>query len=89
MVNNCIYKYTCTCKQVYIGETLRRLDIRVSEHARNTEKSRSPMMIHINECGSVFDRGKFTVVARALEVICRGKNMKQCLLNIIRNLILA
>ena len=67
MVNNCIYKYNCTCGQVYIGETKRRLDIRVDEHGRNTEKSRSPMMNHIIECGSTFDRGRFSVVARGLK----------------------
>ena len=67
IINNCIYKYECTCGQVYIGETKRRLDIRVDEHGRNTEKSRSPMMTHINDCGGIFDRGRFSVIARGLK----------------------
>ena len=66
LVNNCIYKYDCTCGQVYIGETKRRLQIRANEHGRNTVKSRSPMMTHINECGAIFDRGRFSVLAYGL-----------------------
>ena len=66
-VNNCVYKYLCQCGMVYIGETLRRLDIRASEHSRNTEKSRSPMMTHINSCKNEFQKTNFTIVSTGLK----------------------
>ena len=30
--SNLVYKFTCNCDQVYIGETERRLAVRVKEH---------------------------------------------------------
>ena len=71
--NNCVYKYSCGCGLVYIGETLRRLDIRTAEHSRNTQKSRSPMMSHIQECGSKFSALNFSVVAAGLKGISARK----------------
>ena len=41
-----VYKYSCECGQVYIGETKRRLAVRISEHAN----PKSPMMQHIQMC---------------------------------------
>ena len=35
-----VYKYTCSCGQVYIGETKRRLAVRISEHS----KPETPLM---------------------------------------------
>jgi len=58
-----VYKYTCKCGQVYIGETKRRLATRISEHA----SKKSPRMRHINDCeGAEFDRNLFSIVARGL-----------------------
>ena len=39
-----VYKYSCPCGQVYIGETKRRLAVRISEHA----KPKTPLMEHVN-----------------------------------------
>ena len=56
-----VYKYTCTCGQVYIGETKRRLSVRISEHS----KPKSPMMEHITHCeGAQFTDNNFSIVAR-------------------------
>ena len=41
-----VYKYTCACNKVYIGETLRRLAIRVSEH----QSPESPLSEHVQTC---------------------------------------
>jgi len=58
-----VYKYTCKCGQVYVGETKRRLATRISEHSAK----KSPLMRHINECeGTEFDRNLFSIVARGL-----------------------
>ena len=59
-----VYKYTCNCGRVYIGETMRRLDVRASEHGQ--EKSK--MMEHIGESEACqFDKGNFSVVAKRLK----------------------
>ena len=68
--SDCVYKYTCECKQVYIGETLRRLAIRISEHA----KPKSPLMEHILKCeGAQFSETNFSIVARGL----RGRESRK------------
>lgn len=58
-----IYKYSCPCGALYIGETMRRLDIRMKEH----EKKKSSIQEHLKTCGEIFDRGKFSVVASGLK----------------------
>lgn len=58
-----IYKYSCDCGCVYVGETMRRLEIRIKEH----QTKKSSIQLHLNECGSVFDRGKFSVLAKGLK----------------------
>ena len=68
--SDCVYKYSCECGQVYIGETKRRLAVRVSEHA----KPKSPMMEHIQKCEmAVFSYSKFSIVARGL----RGRESRK------------
>ena len=68
--SDCVYKYTCSCGQVYIGETKRRLAVRISEHA----KPKSPMMEHINSCeGAKFTDKNFSLVARGL----RGRESRK------------
>ena len=57
-----VYKYSCQCGKVYIGETMRRLGVRAAEHGKKS----SPMCNHISECGSVFDINNFSIVATGL-----------------------
>ena len=65
-----VYKYTCECTRVYIGETMRRLAVRISEHA----KPNTPMMQHITNCeGSEFDSKNFSIVSRGL----RGRESRK------------
>ena len=65
-----VYKYTCSCGQVYIGETKRRLAVRISEHS----KPKTPLMEHIKSCdGSDFSPTKFSIVARGL----RGRESRK------------
>ena len=65
-----VYKYTCQCGQVYIGETKRRLAVRISEHS----KPKSPMMQHIAHCKSAhFTDSHFSIVARGL----RGRESRK------------
>ena len=65
-----VYKYTCSCGQVYIGETKRRLAVRVAEHA----KPKTPLMEHINGCeGAEFSPTNFSIVARGL----RGRESRK------------
>ena len=65
LANNLVYKYTCSCSQVYIGETQRRLSIRISEHQNRKE---SAIHDHILVCTSsdTVDRDKFSIVAKRL-----------------------
>ena len=65
-----VYKYTCSCGQVYVGETKRRLAVRISEHS----KPKSPMMEHIRSChGAQFNSSYFSIVARGL----RGRESRK------------
>jgi len=65
-----VYKYTCECGRVYIGETMRRLAVRISEHA----KPKTPMMQHISNCeGAKFDYKNFSLVSRGL----RGRESRK------------
>ena len=63
--NNLVYKYTCACSQVYIGETQRRLSIRITEHQTRKE---SAIHDHLSVCTSsdVVERDKFSIVAKRL-----------------------
>ena len=55
LIRNCVYKYTCSCGKVYIGETKRRLIVRINEHAKS-----GAIRDHINESiDCVFDPGVF------------------------------
>ena len=65
-----VYKYTCSCGQVYIGETKRRLAVRIKEHS----KPKTPLMEHITNCpGSTFLSTNFSIVARGL----RGRESRK------------
>ena len=65
-----VYKYSCPCGQVYIGETKRRLAVRISEHA----KPKTPLMEHVTSCPGVEFRDRnFTIVARGL----RGRESRK------------
>ena len=65
-----VYKYTCPCGQVYIGETKRRLAVRIVEHS----KPKTPLMQHIKSCdGSDFSPTNFSIVARGL----RGRESRK------------
>ena len=56
-----VHKYTCDCGQVYIGETKRRLTVRVAEHT----KPKSNVMQHVKICPEAqFSYSKFSIVAR-------------------------
>ena len=35
LIRNCVYKYACPCGKVYIGETKRRLAVRIKEHEKS------------------------------------------------------
>ena len=50
-VNNCVYRIKCsTCDACYIGETGRKLGIRVSEHRNNKHSNPSATInIHANK----------------------------------------
>ena len=62
--NDCVYKYTCgKCNKVYIGETKRRLAVRIEEHGMKSK----PMQKHIEECKAVWEPDKFKIVARGLK----------------------
>ena len=61
--NNLVYKYKCECGKEYIGETKRRLSIRVAEH----KKKSSPMSEHLKDCKSEFHEKYFTIMARGLK----------------------
>ena len=65
LFSNIVYKYTCSCSKVYIGETERRFSIRIHEHQTNKE---SAIYQHSIECedSSLVDRDKFTIVAKRL-----------------------
>ena len=68
--SNVVYKYTCDCGQVYIGETKRRLAIRVVEHT----KPKSNVLEHVKICPSAqFSNSKFSIVARGL----RGRESRK------------
>ena len=59
-----VYKYTCSkCNKVYIGETKRRLSVRIEEHGKDNK----PMQQHMRECGAVFEPDKFKIVTRGLK----------------------
>ena len=62
LIRNCVYKYTCPCAKVYIGETKRRLAVRISEHEK-----KGAIIDHVNESECVFDPANFTVVASNLK----------------------
>ena len=65
LFSNIVYKYTCSCSKVYIGETERRFSIRIHEHQTHKE---SAIYQHSKECkdSSLVDRDKFTIVAKRL-----------------------
>jgi hypothetical protein len=70
LASNVVYKYTCSCGKVYIGETMRRCFVRASEHA----KMKSPMMEHILGCPEAeFAISNFTIIAKRL----RGREARK------------
>ena len=71
MNKNIVYKYACTCGEVYVGETKRRLAVRAKEHAQNT----SPLKIHAAECQNSFSYHNFSILAKGLRGI---ESRKRC-----------
>ena len=70
LASNVIYKYTCSCGKVYIGETMRRCHVRASEHG----KQKSPMMEHVQGCPEAeFSISKFSIIAKRL----RGREARK------------
>jgi len=70
LASNVIYKYTCDCGQVYIGETERRCSVRIAEHSKNTSK----VMEHIEICPTAkFSVGNFSILAKRL----RGREARK------------
>ena len=63
--NNLVYKYTCKCGQIYIGETERRFQIRIDEHTTHKD---SAIFEHTNTCthATAVERDRFAVVAKRL-----------------------
>ena len=43
-----VYKFECACKQTYIGETTRNLEVRIREH--NQPSRASEIFTHTNTC---------------------------------------
>ena len=60
---NVVYKYTCECNSLYIGETKRRLFVRANEH----KSEKSPLSEHLNECKSAFKFENFSILAGNLK----------------------
>ena len=65
LANNLVYKYTCSCSKVYIGETKRRLSIRITEHQTKKESAISDHVVTCTSSDTV-DRDKFSIVAKRL-----------------------
>ena len=63
LARNIVYKYSCKCGQVYVGETLRRLSVRAKEHSAKS----ASLYKHTMECGFDFDFSRFSIVARNLQ----------------------
>ena len=72
LANNLVYKYECSCKKVYIGETKRRWSIRISEHQKGgVSKSNeydSVIFQHVQECSqaTTVERDKFSCIQKGL-----------------------
>ena len=70
--NNLVYKYTCSCGEVYVGETLRRLSIRISEHCKKpTTKTPNDSAIykHVSQCDKTngeVDENNFSIIQQNL-----------------------
>ena len=47
----CIYQFDCPCKEAsYIGETLRQVKVRISEHNTKSKSVKSEVASHILNC---------------------------------------
>ena len=68
--SNLVYKFSCPCSKVYIGETERRFSIRIDEHM---SCKNSAIFEHTKECAdsSQVERDKlksqFTIIAKHLK----------------------
>ena len=64
--SNLVYKYTCPCQKIYIGETERRLAVRIEEHIKS---KKSAIHEHTIECAksSQVQREHFSIVAKRLK----------------------
>ena len=70
LASNVVYKYTCSCEKVYIGETMRRCLVRIREHG----SQKSPMMEHIQNCpNAIFSANNFSIIAKRL----RGREARK------------
>ena len=71
LASDLVYKYECDCGQLYIGETLRRLSIRIKEHQKDKD---SAIFRHVQSCKwlncfglpKTVEKDKFTIVKRGL-----------------------
>ena len=64
--SNVIYKFTCVCKTTYIGETSRRLNIRIAEHLGMDKNSHVFKHLSSSEnCKSHANKDSFTVIDTA------------------------
>ena len=70
LASNVVYKYTCSCGKVYVGETKRRCHVRATEHGFK----KSPMMDHIQACPEAeFSLKNFRIIAKRL----RGREARK------------
>ena len=71
-----VYQVNClNCNAVYIGETGRLLEERISEHKRDirNKKRESHIYMHTDQCGHNFDFNNTKILAKANEVKTRRK----------------
>ena len=55
----CVYKFECPCKEAtYIGETLRQVKVRISEHNSKSRSVKSEIAAHILNCQPYQDQLK-------------------------------
>ena len=70
LASNVVYKYSCSCGKVYIGETKRRCYVRATEHSKMASK----MMEHINGCPEAeFSIKNFSIIEKRL----RGRDARK------------
>ena len=62
-ISNVVYKFTCSCKKIYYGETGRRLIVRILEHLNvKTLNNKSVIAKHIIENNCSVNRFNFSII---------------------------